>query len=136
MNKGIRCHPLCWKSFVFSCNREYIYPRRKTCTSSRLELYKLRSRAVLSILQVKYEGLWIWTCIFHIFQWGTHKNCEQASLLLLVSIFINLTFQIIMCYCGNAKWKYFTVLNMTFFSQNTSMLKNWWFSWNIKMPFM
>lgn len=93
----------------------------KTHISSKLELYKLRSREILSLLQVRYEGHWTCTWAFHIFRYlrYTQELWEQTSLLLLVSILMNLTFQIIMCYCGNAKWKYFTVLNMIFFFSQT-----------------
>lgn len=93
----------------------------KTHISSKLELYKLRSREILSLLQVRYEGHWTCTWAFHIFRYlrYTQELWEQTSLLLLVSILMNLTFQIIMCNCGNAKWKYFTVLNMIFFFSQT-----------------
>lgn len=99
----------------------------KTHISSKLELYKLRSREILSLLQVRYEGHWTCTWAFHIFRYlrYTQELWEQTSLLLLVSILMNLTFQIIMCYCGNAKWKYFTVLNMIFFFFSDRICECW-----------
>lgn len=59
----------------------------KTHISSRLELYKLRSRAVLSILQVRYEGLWIWTCFFHIFQYLRYTQKLWAGSTVATSIY-------------------------------------------------